>query len=202
MALYERILAMFVTLRRSLLTIFCAFVGFVLAGWAFQKMNEYDDFVAAARALSVVGLSFKLVVIGAVSALLAVLVGGLPIVMAVIRSALAHKRRSPLLLLAVPFLAFAIFLGTILLLEALHRPSSQLSPVLDRGLFFGTLIAVAIASAGAMCFAVALSEISEKFLRFAVLPSILATLSMALVLAATIIWGFGLRDAAPQLFAG
>ncbi len=202
MALYERTLAMFLTLRRSLLTIFCAFIGFVLAGWTFQKMTEYDDFVAVARTHSVVGLSFNLVVIGAVVALLAILVGGLPIVMAVIRSALAHKRRGPLLLLTVPFLTFVVLLGTIRLLEALHRPGSQLSPVLDRGLFFGTLLAVAIASAGAVCFAVARSEVSEKLLRVAVLPSILATLSMVLVLAATIIWGFGLRDAAPQLFAG
>jgi len=73
---------------------------------------------------------------------------------------------------------------------------------LDRGVFFGTLIVAAIASAGAVCFAVARSEISEKLLRFALLPSILVTISMALILAATIIWGLGLRDGAPQLFAG
>ncbi len=206
MSLYERIIHMFATLRRSLLTIFCAYIGFILAGWAFQKMTEYDDFVEAARTHSVVGLSFNLVVIGAVVALLAVLAGGLPIAVAVIRSALAQKRRGPLLLLAVPVLAFAVFLGTTFLLEALHRPGNHLSPVwqlfLDRGVFFGTLIAAAIASAGSVCFAVARSEISEKLLRFAVLPSILATISMALVLAATIIWGLGLRDGVPQLFAG
>ncbi len=43
------------TLRRSLLTIFCAYIGFILAGWAFQKMTEYDDFVDAARTHSIVG---------------------------------------------------------------------------------------------------------------------------------------------------
>jgi len=173
---------------------------------SFQKMTEYDDFVEAARTHTIVGLSFNLVVIGAVVALLAVLAGGLPIVIAVIRSALAQKRRGPLLLLAVPILAFAVFLGTTLLLEALDHLGNHLSPVwhifLAHGVFFGTLIAAAIASAGSVCFAVARSEISEKLLRFAVLPSILATISMALILAATIIWGLGLRDAAPQLFAG
>lgn len=206
MSLYERIFHMFATLRRSLLTIFCAYVGFILAGWAFQKMTEYDDFVAAARTNSVVGLSFNLVVIGAVAALLAVLAGGLPIAVAVIRSALAQKRRGTLFLLAVPFLAFGVFLGTTLFLEALAHQGSHLSPVgqvfLGHGLFVGSLIAAAIASAGAVCFAVARSEIPEKLLRFAVLPSILATISMALVLAATITWGLGLRDGAPQLFAG
>ncbi len=206
MSLYKRMIQMISTLRHSLLTIFCAYIGFILAGWAFQKMTEYDDFVEAARTHSVVGLSFNLVVISAVVALLAVLAGGLPIAIAVVGSALAQKRRGPLLLLAVPILAFAVFLGTTLLLEALHRPGNHLSPVwqmfLDRGLFFGTLIAAAIASAGAVCFAVARSEISERLLRFALLPSILATISMALILAATIIWGLGLRDGAPQLFAG
>ena len=206
MSFYERIVHMFSTLRRSLLVIFCAYIGFILAGWAFQKMTEYDDFVEAARTHSVIGLSFNLVVIGAVVAFLAVLVGGLPIAFTVVRSALAQKRYGPLLLLAVPILAFAVFLWTTFLLEALHRPGNQLSPLgelfLDRGLFFGTLIVAAIVSVGAVCLAVARSEIPEKLLRFALLPSILATISMALILAATIVWGLGLRTSVPQLFTG
>ena len=44
MSLYERIVHMFAMLRRSLLLIFCAYSGFVLAGWAFQKMTEYARF--------------------------------------------------------------------------------------------------------------------------------------------------------------
>jgi hypothetical protein len=206
MSLDKRIVHMFATLRRSLLTIFCAYIGFILAGWAFQKMTEYDDLKEAAQTHSIVGLSFHLVVIGAVAALLAVLAGGLPIVMVMVRSALVQKRRAPLLLLATPILAFAIFWGTMFLLEAFHLPGNQHSPigqmVLDRGLFFGTLIAAAIVSAGSVCFAVARSEISERLLHFAVLPSVLTTISMALILAATITWGLRLRDSAPQLFAG
>lgn len=206
MSLYERIFHMFTTLRRSLLTIFCAYVGFILAGGAFQKMTEYDDFTEVARTHSIVGLSFNLVVIGAFVALLAVLVGGLPIAVAVTRSALAHKRRGPLLLLTVPVLAFAVFFGTTLFLEALSRPGNYFSSAgqvfLSRGIFFSVLIAAAITSTGAVCLAVARSEIPERLLRFALLPSILATISMALMLVATIVWGLGLRDGAPQLFAG
>ena len=152
------------------------------------------------------GLSFHLVVIGAVAALLAVLAGGLPIAVAVVRSALVQKRRGPLLLFATPILAFAIFLGTILLLKAFHHPGNQYSSrgqlFLERGLFFGILIAAAIISTGAVYVAVARSEISERLLHFAVLPSILATISMALILGAIITWGLGLRDSMPQLFAG
>jgi hypothetical protein len=174
MPFHERMIYLLTMLRRSLLTIFCAYVGFILAGWAFQKMTEYDDFREAAQTHSIVGLSFQLVVIGAVAALLAVLVGGLPIAVAVVRSTLAQKRWGSLLLLATPILAFALLLGIISLLQTFyplgqHSLTGQI--VLDRSLFFGTLIAAAIVSTGSVCFAVARSEISERLLRFAVLPS-------------------------------
>ncbi|MBA2287053.1 MAG: hypothetical protein H0W02_16390 [Ktedonobacteraceae bacterium] len=204
MPLYERLVHMFSALRRSLLAIFCAYVSFILAGLAFQKMTEYADFQEAAQAHTVIGLSFHLVVLGAIVALLAMLAGGLPIVVAVARSALIHKRPGSLFLLTVPILAFAVFLGTTVLLNAIDRPGTL--PVwqllLYRGFFFGMLIAAAIVSAGSVCFAVARSEVPARLLRFAVLPSVLATLSMVLILAATITWGLGLRDGAPQLFAG
>ena len=203
MSLYERILAMFATLRRSVLTIFCAFIVFILAGWGFQKMTEYDDFQQAARMHSIVGLSFNLVVIGGAVAFLAVVAGGLPVVIAIIRSALTRKRFGPLFLLSVPILAFLVFLGSTRLLEAIDRPGTGLVAhlFLDRGLLFGTLIAATIVSSAAVCFAVVRSEVSEKALRFALLPFALATISMALILIATIIWGLGLRDSVPQLFA-
>ncbi|HEX4207401.1 MAG TPA: hypothetical protein VHZ51_25015 [Ktedonobacteraceae bacterium] len=204
MPLPERTRQMLSTLRSSLLIMFCAYIGVILAGMGFQKLTESTILQGAIQAHGLVGLSFHLVIIGAVVALLAVLAGGVPIAFAVIRFALAQKRYGPLFLLAVPLLAFAIFLGTILLMKAIDHPGTQ--PVwllfLDRGILFGTLIAVAIISAGAVCLAVVRSEIPEKFLRFAVLPSTLTTLSMALISAAIITWGLGLRYGAPQIFAG
>jgi hypothetical protein len=65
----ERMIHMFLTLRRSVLTIFCAYVGMILSGMALQKMTEYDDFQETARTYPLVGLSFNLVVIAAVVAL-------------------------------------------------------------------------------------------------------------------------------------
>ncbi|MGH2478208.1 MAG: hypothetical protein ACRDHW_00915 [Ktedonobacteraceae bacterium] len=202
MSIYERILAMFATLRRSVLTIFCAFIVFILAGWGFQKMTEYDDFQQAAHMHSIVGLSFNLVVIGGAVAFLAVVAGGLPVVIAIIKSALTRKRFGPLFLLAIPILAFLVFLGSTRLLGAIDHPGTWLVAHLfpGRGLFFGTLIAAAIVSPAAVCFAVVRSEVSEKALRFALLPFTLAIISMVLILAATIIWGLGLRDSVPQLF--
>lgn len=204
MSLYERIGYMLTTLRRSVLTIFCAYVGFILAGWGFQKLTEYADFQEVAQTHGIVNLSFHLVVLGAVVALLAVLAGGLPIVIAVIKSAFERRQHGTLFLLAVPILAFVIFLGVTLFLEAIDRSASRMvwQPFLYRGLFFGSLLAAAIVSPVAVCFAVVRSEIPEKILRFALRSSILVTISMALISASTIIWGLGLQDGAPQLFSG
>jgi hypothetical protein len=204
LSLYERMKQMLFLLRRLLLTIFCASLGFILAGVGFQKMNEYDDFTKAVQTVSLVGLSFHLVGIGALVIFLAVLGGGLPIASAIIQSALTHKRYGSMFLLAVPFLAFAVFLGTTLLLEAILSRGNHLSPgwhlFLERGVFLGVLIAAVIASTGAMRFAVARSEISEELFRFALLLSIPATLSMAVMLVAMLVWGLSLHSSVPQLF--
>jgi hypothetical protein len=200
MLLQERIILMLRTLRRSLITLFCAYIGFVLAGMAFQKLTEYDDFVAAARAHSLVGTSFTLVVIGSVLALLAILVGGLPIAFAVVKDALATKRIGRLLLLAVPLLAFAALLGTIQVLG--HTAASQLPKPVGAIIFFGGLLVLAIVSAASVCIAVTRSTISDALLRFAIFPSAIATISMLCMLLATIFWGVSLQNAVPQLFAG
>lgn len=191
----ERMIQMFLTLRRSVLTIFCAYVGITLSGMALQKMTEYDDFQEVARTSPLVGLSFNLVIIAAVVALLAVLVGGLPVAVAVVRSALARKRYGSLFLLMVPVLAFFVFLGVTLLLERLKGSGPHV------GLFFGTLIVAALVSPAALCLAVVHSEISEKLLHFTLLAFALGTFSMVVILAATITWGLGLHAFDPQLFA-
>jgi len=192
-------------LRRSLLTMFCSSIGFMLAGAGFQKMNEYDDFTKAAQTVTLVGLSFHLVLIGAVVLFLAVLGAGLPIASAIIESALRQKRYGSVFLLAVPLLAFAVFLLTTLLLETILGPGNHLSPgwrlFLERGVFLGVLLAAAIAGTGALCFAVARSQISEDLFRFALLLSIPATVSMVLILLAIFVWGLSLRSSVPQLFS-
>lgn len=206
LSLREKMVRMISTLRHSLLAIFCAYVAFILAGGAFQKMTESGNLVEVARTNSMVDVSFRVVVIGAFIALSAMLVCGLPVAVAVIRSALTQKRYGPLFLLAVPFLAFAVFLGTLGFLKTLSYPGKHLLQAgqmfIPTGILSCVLIVAAIVSAGAVCFAVTHSEISEKLLHFAVFPLTLTTTSMALMLIATIVWGLSLHDAAPHLFAG
>ena len=200
MPLQERIMLMLRTLRRSLIALFCAYIGFVLAGMVFQKLTEYEDFVAAARTHSLVGISFTLIVIGSVLALLAILAGGLPIAFAVVKDALATKRIGRLMLLAVPFLAFAALLGTIQLLG--HAFASQLPKAVGATIFFGAFLALAVVSTASVCIAITHSKISGDLLRFAIFPSAIATISMLCMLLATIFWGLSLQSAVPQLFAG
>lgn len=204
MPLFERMKQMLSLLRRSLLMMFCAYIGFVLAGIAFQKLTESRDFAEAASMHSIIGLSFNLVGLGALVTLLAVLAGGLPIALSILRNALTQKRYGSLLLLAVPFLACVAFFGILNGLEAIPLSDRHLAPLwqtfLPRGIFLGVLLAAVIVSTGALCCAFARSEIPTPLLRFAVLPSLLMTLAMTLILAATLVWGLSLSTTVPQLF--
>jgi hypothetical protein len=114
---------MIAKLRRSVLAVLWAWVGFVVAGLGFQKMIEYDDFVEVAREKAVVGAAFDAVVVGAIVTLLAVSVGGLPVAYAALRGAFAEGRKDVPLLFVVPLLALVVFVGYTLLLMRVIYPS-------------------------------------------------------------------------------
>jgi hypothetical protein len=201
----ERVRQMLTTLRHSLLLIFCAYLGFILAGAAFAKLTEDASFQVAIQGHGVLMVSFNLTGLGALVTLLAVLAGGLPVALAIIRSAWTRRRYGPVLLLSVPLLAAGVFVGNTLLLERLDCPPAHLAPFwhifFTHGLFIGVFLACALVSAWALCSAVEGSEIPEHLLSFALLPSLLTTLAMLLVLASTLVWGLGLAKSVPQLFA-
>jgi hypothetical protein len=195
-------------MRSSLLAVLWAWAGFVAAGVGFQKMTEYEDFVGAARANPVVGLSFDVVVVGAVVALIAIVVGGTPIALAAIRGALVEGRRDVSLLFCVPLFSAAAFLGYVLVLVKVISTSLGRLAVHDAvnvALFLslaGTFLLSAAASAGAVSVAVSRSELGARFYRFALFPGTLAALAMGVVLVATVVWGLALRAQAPALFSG
>lgn len=198
----EKISAMLHILRRSLLMIFSAYAGFVLAGLAFQKLSESDTFVEATHRYSPIGISFATVVIGSVVALLGILTGGLPIVATIIRHAITQKRPGQLFLLAMPLLACMAFLGVLCFLKNIPvlfpLPSSS---ILLRSAFIAALLITAIISTGAVCFTIArCDQIAERSLRFALLFAQFAIVAMVLMLAATIVWGLGLWSNMPQFF--
>ena len=180
----------------------------LVAGMGFQKMTEYEDFVRAARDNVAVGVAFYAVVVGAVLALVAVVVGGAPVAFAALRKALAEGRRDIPRMFCVPLLSFAGFVGYALLTvgvvyPALGRPALH-DPV-NVALFLslvGAFLLATGASVKAVSAAVRRSEVGMRPLRFALIPATVAAFAMVVVLVGTAVWGLALRAQVPTLFAG
>lgn len=195
-------------LRRAEITVFCAYIAFVLAGLAFAKITEYDDFSDATRAHPLIGGAFTTLVAGAYVALAAVVLGGLPLAAAAARSALAARRWGILALLAVPALAFAVFAGYALVLgqvvaPALHAGSGPTPTNVGLGISLAVvLLLCAIASTAAVTRAIVRGKIPLRLYRFARIPAALATLAMLVVTASLLVWGLSLRADVPSLFNG
>jgi hypothetical protein len=193
-------------LRGSMLMVLWAWALLVVAGLGFQKMTEYDDFVRAARDNAVVGVAFDAVVGGAVLALAAVLIGGAPIGFAATRRALTEGRRDVLLLLSVPPLSLAAFVGYVLVLTKIIYPALGALAVhnaVNVALFLsvaGAFLVAAVVSVAAVSAAVGRSGVGEPHLRFALVSAAVAAVGMVAVLAGTVIWGVALRVQAPALF--
>lgn len=195
-------------LRASVLAVLWGWVGLVVASVGFRKMTEYGDFVRAARQSAWVGLSLDVVVAGAVLALAAILIGGMPIVFAALRGALAERRRDVPLLFCVPPLCLGLFVGYVLLVTrvvypAIH-PAGVHSP-LNVAIFLsivGAFVLAAVVSAGAVSAAMAHVELGERPLGFALYSAGLVVLAMGLVLASTLVWGLALKIKEPGLFSG
>lgn len=185
--------------RSSAITVFCAYIAFVLAGMGFQKMSEYEDFTAAAKSHALIGISFNVILYGSAVALLAVLAGGLPLAFAALRYALSARRKDIPLLFAVPVAAFGALIGYGVIVAAVMR-GEQLH-IGFVGLV-GVFILGAIASAAAVSLAVKRSQIADSLLYFTRIPATVAAVAMAAMCLATIVWGLGLRSDAPQLFNG
>jgi hypothetical protein len=204
---YEGRLVMVSRMRGSVLAVLWAWVGLVVAGVGFRKMTEYDDFVRAARDSALVGVAFDTVVVGAVVALAAVAVGGAPVAFAALRKALAERRKD-VLLLCMPLIFGAGFVGYILVLMKVIYPALGRVAVhgtVNVALFLslvGAFSLAALASAWAVTAAVRRVEVGGRTLRFALYPAAVAAAGMAVVLVGTTVWGLTLRATAPTLFSG
>jgi hypothetical protein len=200
----ERLDMLMQRLRLTTFTIFGAFVAFVVAGMGFQKMTEYDDFMTLAHHNILIGVTYVLVVIGAVAALLGVLTGGVPIGLAALRYAVQQRRWGIFLLFAVPLLTLVALFGYLRLMAHIDRHPSVHSSLTDAtfGAFVALFILAAVASAAAVISAINRSEIDERLFHWARMPAALTVLAMGVVVVAMIIWSIGLWLNAPDLFFG
>lgn len=207
-ALTGKVLDMAARLRSAAIAVFCAYIAFVVAGIGYQKMSEYEDFTAAGQAHPLIGLAHNLIAVVAGVALLAVLAGGLPLAFAALRFALAHRRRDVLALLAVPVIAFAaLVVYGFVALQIANQEIAQngAATTTGRAPFFGLItifVLGAVVSPAAVSLAIARSQIGERLYRFALIPTVITALAMAVMFAADLAWGLGLRASEPALFAG
>jgi hypothetical protein len=215
-------------LRTSILVVFCAFIGFLVAGLTFNGNIDDSPLIPLMRQNIPFHLAYLTIQIGAVIALLAIMIGGLPIALTVIQRAFTSQRKD-LRLLLVPvaaFLALAAYAGIILAVGKglIHLPGvvssvspGQPFPAGNRNLFLG-LMAVFILGAAASCLAVwrIVSHVDQpensfklmgrktnvKLYHFAFIPAFIASAAMVLMLAASLAWSVIALTALPQAFSG
>jgi hypothetical protein len=195
-------------MRGSVLLVLWGWVGLVVAGIGFQKMTEYEDFIRAARDSVAVGVAYYTVMVGAVLALAAVAVGGLPLAFAAVRKAVEERRRDVPLLFCVPPLSLVGFVGYVLLVTKVIYPALGHPAVHDASnvaLFLslvGVFLLAAVASAWAVSAALGRSAVGGRTVRFALYPAAVAAFAMVVVLAGTAVWGLALRAHSTALYTG
>jgi hypothetical protein len=143
-----------------------------------------------------------------VLALLALFIGGVPMVYVVLRNALRGRQWRLLGLLAVPPLALALLFSYALLAgEASTQrtphgtpdaPFTTLALILQFG-FVLLLLAAVAGSTIAVTLAMRRSRLSDRLLRFELVPAAMMTLGMVIGLGATIILTVLILGQAPQL---
>ena len=190
-------------LRTSELAVFVGWVVFVVAGLGFQKMTEDPPFTMSADAQPIVGIAFDIVVVGAVVALLGVLVAGGPIAWAIVRSAIRTRRWRQIALLTVPVWSLVAWLAvTFLLLQVHERDLTDALRVVLFVPWIGTFLLGALASTVAVSVAAISGDVDPALYRRAVGPAVLTAIAMTVVLVAVAIWGVALLATNPTLFWG
>lgn len=202
--LQGKVLSTMNRLRSAEIQLFCAYVAFVVAGIGFQKVTEYEDFVAAANSHQAIGIAYGVIVFGAVAGLLAVLAGGVPVAWAVLRFALASRRRDIILRFAVPPVALAAWVGyTFLLINV--EPTGNVDTPTKLGIggsWIGLFVLAAIVSTVAVSTAISRADVDPQIFRFALVPGGFTFGAMALVVVAMAIWGIAMQVADPALLTG
>ena len=188
-------------LRGAMIMGLCASISFFVAGVTFEETIHDDWFVKLTAYLPRFYPAYTVfsivIVIGFAVALLAVMIGGLPIAWAVIRRA-GSVARKELLFWAVPLCSFVVLLARNYVLVAVEDTRIALPVGVT---YLVVLVGAAIASTAAVARAVTGSTTSRQRFHFALIPATVATVAMGLTLAATIAWGVSLSADAPWLFA-
>lgn len=208
--LTERMRRIMQKLRSLEITVFAAWIAFVVAGLHFYSLMDDSPYLSLTGLGGGPGLvvdfgkpmniAWDVLGGGSAIALLAVLVGGLPLAYAAWRR--APQARRFFIVPVVAFVAVVIvpIISVSLLIITKHGP---VQPLVNPGITLGygaLFIAAAAASVWAVARAISQTVLPEGLVRFAVVPSLVTVLAMALMLGATLAWGVYAHMQLPATF--
>ena len=222
-----RIMNMLNKLRTTVLIVFAAFIGFIIAGMALVGIVDGSPMVPLMKTDPAPALAMSVIRIGAVVALLAIVVGGLPLAITVIRRALSSDRRNLWLLLVpvISFFALMLYFGFIFLVATSRIQIAGVVPAVqpanfpagNRLMLAGLMLVFilgAVTSTLAVWKAISRTDVEREtfqalnravninIYKFAYIPAVIAACSMWVMLVATVVWSWLVFTALPQVFAG
>jgi hypothetical protein len=216
------------TIRRSMIAAFGAFVLFMLAYIAMGRTADPSaPFDAIGRIHPQIGIAHSLLAYSGVIALLAIVLGGLPILFTAIRHAISRGPRNviklfvirpkqALLLLGVALLITICFLGYLLATQYIFGPPPCTStngcvagqPPFILALGFAAIIGVItlfvfiiLAITTSLSLTVVRSQFSQELLRFTLVPVAILAVTMGAATVAATVWLISLWVLAPHFAA-
>jgi hypothetical protein len=204
----ERLTAMAHRLRTSEIAIFAAFVLFCVAWLPLRLVRDpLPIWAAAVAAHPELLAALTILDLAGIVAIVAILVGGLPILASAFGQAIATRRWGVLALFAIPLAAAAALVIYWLAAvpasgarqsSAPDAPLTPLAVVLQLGLVVVLLLAIG-GSATAIAAAIGRSELRAGVLKFALLPAGIATAALALGLLGALALTIFIFTEAPQV---
>ncbi len=214
-------------IRTSVMIVFSAYIGFVIAGLALVGMADDSPMIALTKTNPALLVAWNIIQACSALALLAVVIGGLPLAITIIRRAMTDSHQG-LGLLLVPVFAFLIlvaYFGFIILVGIGQIKIPGFVQVVQPGSFppgnrlllaglMATFVLGAIASTLAVWKLVSRTDTEQETFRaikrsltvkiynFAFWPAVVTTLAMFIMLAATLTWGSLAFASLPGVFTG
>jgi hypothetical protein len=222
-----RLLNMLNKLRTTILMVFASYIAFIIAGMSLVGILDDSPMVPLMQTDPAPAFAMAVIRIASVLALLAVIIGGIPLAITVIRHALASDRANIKLLL-VPVISFALLVlyfgfvfligtGQIQIEGIVQAVQPNNFPLGNRLLLAGLMLIFvlgAIASTWAVWTAISHTDIEQasfhpigrtvniNLYKFAYFPAVVTSVSMAVMAIATIVWSKMVFSALPQVFLG
>jgi hypothetical protein len=222
-----RLLNMLNKLRTTILMVFASYIAFIIAGMSLVGVLDDSPMIPLMQTDPAPAFAMSVIRVASVLALLAVIIGGMPLAVTVIRHALESDRASIKLLL-VPVISFAVLvlyfgfillitLGRIQIAGIVQAVQPNNFPLGNRLLLAGLMLIFvlgAIASTWAVWKAISHTDIEQasfhpigrtvniNLYKFAYFPAVITSVSMAVMAIATIVWSKMVFSALPQVFLG